>query len=45
VEVDLFGLDCTLLDVHLVAQEHDGDVVADAGQVLVPLRDVALGDA
>lgn len=43
MEVDLLGFDCTLFDIHFVAQQHDRDVVADTRQVLLPLRDVALG--
>ncbi len=44
VEGDLSCLDFAVLLVHLVAHQHDGDVVADAGQVLVPLGDVLVGD-
>ena len=45
VEGDLLGLDLAVLDVDLVAHEHDGDVLADARQVLVPLGHVRVGDA
>jgi hypothetical protein len=45
VEGDLSGLDFSVLLVDFVADEHDGDVVADAGQVLVPLGHVLVGDA
>jgi hypothetical protein len=45
VESDLAGLNLAVLLVDLVADQHDGDVVADPGQVLVPLGDVLVGDA
>ena len=45
VEGDLLGLDLAVLDIDLVAHEHDGDVLADASQVLVPLGHVGVGDA
>ncbi len=34
VEDDLLGLDLAVLDLHLVSGQHDGDVLAHAGQVL-----------
>ena len=37
---DRLGLDFAVLDVHLVAAEHDGDVLADADQVPVPVGHV-----
>lgn len=45
VEGDLAGLHLAVLLVDLVADQHDGDVVADPGQVLVPLGHVLVGDA
>lgn len=45
VEGDLAGLDLSVLLVDLVSDEHDGDVVADAGEVLVPLGHVLVGDS
>lgn len=45
VEGNLAGLHFALLLVHLVAHQHDGDVVADSGQVLVPLGHVPVSDA
>ena len=33
------------LDVHLVAAENDGDVLADTLEVTVPVGDVLVGDA
>lgn len=45
VESDLAGLHFSVLLVHLVAHQHDRDVVADAGEVLVPLGHVLVGDA
>jgi hypothetical protein len=45
VEGDGLGLDLALLDVDLVAGQDDGDVLADADQVTVPVGDVLVGDA
>ena len=45
VECDLAGLDLALLHVDLVAAEHNGDVLADAHQVAVPVGHVLVGDA
>ena len=45
VESDLLGLDLAVTHIDLVANEHDGDGLADAGQVLVPLGHVGVGDA
>ena len=40
VEVDVAGLHLAVLDVSLVADQHDRDVLAHADQVAVPHRDV-----
>ena len=45
VEGDGLGLDLALLDVDLVAGEHDGHVLAHAHQVAVPVGHVLVGDA
>lgn len=45
VESDLLGLDLALTHVDLVADEDDVDVLTDAGQILVPLGHVGVGDA
>jgi hypothetical protein len=45
VEGDGLGLDLALLDVDLVAGQDDGDVLANADQVTVPVGDVLVGDA
>jgi hypothetical protein len=45
VEGDLLGLDFAVLDIDLVAHEHDEDVLADASQVFRPLGHVGVGDA
>lgn len=45
VEGDFLGLDLAVLDIDLVAAEDDGDVVADADEILVPVGDVLVGDA
>ena len=45
VEGDGLGLDFALFDVDLVAGEHDGNVLADAHQVAVPVGHVLVGDA
>ena len=44
VEGDLAGFDLAVLLVDLVANQHDGDVIADSGKVLVPLGNVLVGD-
>lgn len=44
MEGDLSGLYFTVFLVHLVAHEDNWDVIADSGQVLVPLGDVLIGD-
>jgi hypothetical protein len=45
VEGDGLGLDFALLHIDLVAGEHDGDVLADADEIAVPVGDVLVGDA
>ena len=45
VERDLLRLHLTVTDVDLVANEDDGDRLANAGQVLVPLGHVGVSDA
>jgi len=45
VEGDGLGLDLALLDVDLVAGQDDGDVLANADQVTVPVGNVLVGDA
>lgn len=45
VEGDLAGLDLPVLLVDLVSDQDDGDVVADPGEILVPLGDVLVGDS
>ena len=45
VESDLLGLYFAVLDIHLVPNEHDGDVFADSDEVSVPLGDVLVCDS
>ena len=45
VESDLLGLDLAIADIDLVADEDDGDLLADTGQILVPLGNVGVSDA
>jgi len=45
VEGDLLRLNLAVLHIDLVADEHDGDVLADTSQVLVPLGHVRVGNA
>ena len=40
MEVDLFGLDLTILDIDLVSAEHDGDSLAHPHNVPVPVGHV-----
>ena len=44
VECDLAGLNLPVLLIDLVSHQDDGDVVANSGEVLVPLGDVLVGD-
>jgi hypothetical protein len=45
VEGNLLGFDFAVFDVDLVTDEHDGDVLADTGQILVPLGHIGVGDS
>ena len=42
---DLLGLHLAVLHINLVATEHNGDVLAHAGEVSVPSGDVLVGQA
>ena len=44
VEGDLAGLNFSVLLVHLVPHQHDGDIIADASEVLVPLGHIFVSD-
>ena len=44
VESDLAGLNLPVLLVDLVSHQDDGDVVANSGEILVPLGDVLVGN-
>ena len=44
MESDLTGLDFAVLLIDFVAHQHDGDVVTDSGEVLVPLGHVLVSD-
>ena len=45
MESDLSGLDLSVLLIDLVSDENDWDVIADSGQVLVPLGNVFVSDS
>jgi hypothetical protein len=45
VESDLSSLHFSVLLVNLVANQNDGDVVANSSQILVPLGNVFVGDS
>ena len=45
MESDLLRLDLTVLDVHLVATQHDGDVLTDTAQITVPCGDILVSQA
>ena len=45
MESDGLGLDFALFHVNLVAGQDDGDVLAHADEIAVPVRDVLVGDA
>ena len=45
MEHDGFGLDLPVFDVHLIATQHDGDVLTHAHQVSVPVGHVFVGDS
>lgn len=44
VELDVLGLDLSVLDVDLVADQHNRDVLADTNDISVPVRNVLVGD-
>ena len=44
VKDDWLGLHFTILDVHFVAAEHNGDVLAHPHQVAMPVGNVFVGD-
>jgi len=44
VEVDGLGLHLSVLDVHLVAHQHDRDVVAHTSEIAVPVGHVLVAD-
>lgn len=44
MEGDSLGLDLSLLDIDLVTGQDDGNVLADTGQVTVPVGYVLVGD-
>ncbi len=44
VVVDRSWFDLSVLNVYLVATEHNGDVVTHPGQVTVPIRHILIGD-
>ena len=43
MEDDGFGFDLPVLNVDFVATENDGDVLADPGQIAVPVGHVLVG--
>ena len=45
VEDNLVGLELPLLDISLVSDQDDRDLLADSGEVLVPLGDVLVSDS
>lgn len=45
VESDLSSLDLSVLRVDLITNQNDGNVFADSGQILVPLRNIFIGDS
>lgn len=44
MEGDLFGLDFSVFDVDLVADEDNGNALANTSQILVPLWYISVGD-
>ena len=44
VESDLLGLDLTILDLNFVTAQDDRDVLADSGQITVPVRNILVGN-
>ena len=44
VEGNLLGFDFAVLDLHLVPHEDNWNVLADAGEIAVPVRDVLVSD-
>lgn len=45
MEGDLLRLDLAILDFHLIPAQDDGDVLANAGEIPMPVGNVLVGDA
>ena len=45
MECDRLGLDFALFDIDLVSCQDDGDVLAHADEIAMPVGDVLVGDA
>lgn len=45
VESDLSSLDLSVLRVNLVTDQNDGNIFADSGQILVPLRNIFISNS
>ena len=43
VEEDGFGLDLPVLDIHLVASQNNGNILAHPDQIAAPVGDVHVG--
>ena len=44
LESDLFSFDLTILDLNFVTAQDDRDVLADSGQITVPVRNILVGN-
>lgn len=45
MEYDGLGLHLAILDVHFVAAQHYGDILADSDKISVPVGDILVGDS
>lgn len=45
VESDLSSLDFSVLTIDLVSNQNNGDVITDSGKILIPLRDIFIGNS
>lgn len=45
MESDLAGLNFSVFLINLVSNKNNGDVIANTGEILIPLGDVLVGDS
>lgn len=45
VECDLFGLDFSVLNINFIATKNDGNILANASEIAVPIRNTSVCDS